>query len=91
MAIVDDFPAIKAAIERNKPAKSKHSLLLEAVICEVDPAKAERLPPEPVTSWKNASDYAIWKVSPDGTKWRWVAATPEAAEAWRQIHGSFGE
>lgn len=32
MAIVDDFPAIRAAMERNQPAEPKHPLLLDVVI-----------------------------------------------------------
>jgi len=68
-SIVDDFPAIKAAMERNKPAEPKHPLLLEAVIAHQQEQLAEK-----------------WKVSPDGTEWRWVAATDTAGLVWRPLY-----
>lgn len=64
MAIVDDFKTIRAGLERLEAEKapkpqltSKHPLLLEAVIAHQRTSLAERLPPEPVTSWINMSDY----------------------------------
>lgn len=90
MAIIFNFTEIKAGLERLEAEKTpvtlteKHPLLLDAVIAHQRKDRTELLPPEPVVSWVNITDY----IEVD----RRIYTLEEISEAWgKQIaNGMFG-